>query len=48
MQTSTPVSAPVAKPRARSNAEKTLRLLFKRLGWDVEIAWQGVGEVASR
>ena len=29
--------------RARSNAEKTLRLLFKRLGWDVEIAWQGAG-----
>ena len=34
--------------RARSNAEKTLRLLFKRLGWDVEIAWQGAEEVASR
>lgn len=34
--------------RARSNAEKTLRLLFKRLGWDVEIAWQGAQGVASR
>ena len=34
--------------RARQNAEKTLRLLFKRLGWDVDIAWQGAEEVASR
>ena len=34
--------------RARSNAEKTLRLLFKRLGWDVEIAWQGAQGVARR
>lgn len=25
---------------AKGNAEKTLRLLFKQLGWDVEIRWQ--------
>ena len=25
---------------AKSNAEKTLRLLCKQLGWDVEIRWR--------
>jgi hypothetical protein len=26
---------------AKSNAAKTLRLLFRQLGWEVEVGWQG-------
>ncbi len=32
---------------AKRNADKTLRLLFKQLGWDVEIRWaqsKGTGD----